>query len=78
MEGRRYKWWWFGGGGGVGGGVGFMKNGDLCEKLAELRRMSDKVMEVVSVFVWIVLRLTCGWVCSAKWRTFWRKSQFLC
>ena len=32
------------------GGVGFMVKEELCEKMVEVRRVSDRVMAVVVVF----------------------------
>ena len=43
MKGRRYKLWWSGRGDGVGG-VGVMVKEDLCEKVVEVRRISNRVM----------------------------------
>ena len=59
MEGRRYKLWWSGKGDGVGG-VGVMVKEELCERLVEVRRVSDRVMSVAVVFEEDVLRLICG------------------
>ena len=38
MKGRRYKLWWSGDG---VGGVGVMVKQELCEKVVEVRRVSD-------------------------------------
>ena len=46
MKGRRYKLWWFGNGDGDGG-VGVMVKEKLCEKVVDVRRVSDRVMIVV-------------------------------
>ena len=43
MKGRRYKQWWSVKGSGVGG-VGAMVREELCEKVVEVRRVSDRVM----------------------------------
>ena len=59
IKGRRYKLWWSGRGDGVGG-VGVMVKGVLCEKVVEVRRISNKVMTLV-VFEEDVLRLICGY-----------------
>ena len=59
MKGRRYKLWWFGKGH-VDGGVGVMVKDDLCEKVVDVGRVSDRVMTVVVVFEENVLRLVCG------------------
>ena len=48
MKGRIYKEWWFGKEDGVGG-VGVMVKEELCEKVVEVRRVSDRVMTVVVV-----------------------------
>ena len=56
MKGRRYKLWWSGKGDG-GGGVGAMAKEELCEKVVEVRRVSDRVMTFVAVFEEDVLRL---------------------
>ena len=40
MKGRRYKLWWFGKGDGIGGVEGMVKE-ELCEKVVEVRRVSD-------------------------------------
>ena len=59
MEGRRYKLWWFVKGDGVGG-VGVMIKDELCKKVVEVGKVSDRVMAVVLVFE-DVLRLVCGY-----------------
>ena len=56
MKGRRYKLLWSGKGDGVGG-VGVMVKDGLCEKVVELRRVSERVMILVIVFEEDVLRL---------------------
>ena len=58
MKGRRYKPWWSGKGGVCG--VGFKVKEELCEKVIEVRTVSDRVMTVV-VFEEDVLRLICGY-----------------
>ena len=55
MKGWRYRLWWSGEG--VGGVVVMVKE-ELCEKMVEVRRVSDRVMTVV-VFEEDVLRLIC-------------------
>ena len=40
IKGRRYKLWWSEKGDGVGG-VGAMVKEELCEKVVEVRRVSD-------------------------------------
>ena len=49
LKGRRYDLWWSGKGDGVGG-VGVMVKEELCEKVVEVRRVSDRVMTVAVVF----------------------------
>ena len=49
MKGRRYEQWWSGKEDGVGG-VGVMVKEELCEKIVEVRRVSDLVMTVLAVF----------------------------
>ena len=58
MKGRRYKVWLSRNGDGVGG-VGVMVKEQLCEKVVEARRVSDRVMTIV-VFDEDVLRLICS------------------
>ena len=59
MKGRRYKLWWSGKGDGVGC-VGVMVIEELCEKVVEVGRVSDRVMTVV-VFEEGVLKLISGY-----------------
>ena len=68
MKGWRYKLWWSGDG---VGGVGVMVKVEMCERVVEVRRVSDRVMTVVVVFEEDVLRLICGW------KKFGRKTVFL-
>ena len=58
MVGRRCRLWWSGKGDGVGG-MGVMVKEELCEKVVEVRRVSERVMIVV-VLEEDVLRLICG------------------
>ena len=58
MKGSRYKLWWSDKGDGVGG-VGVMLRKELCEKLAQVRIVSNRVMTVVVDFENGVLRLIC-------------------
>ena len=51
VKGRRYKQWW---------SLGVMVKGELCEKVVEVRRVSDRVITVV-VFEEGVLMLICGY-----------------
>ena len=46
MKGKRYKLWCSGKGDGLGG-VGVVVKEELCEKVVEVRRVSDRVMTVV-------------------------------
>ena len=47
---------------GIGcGGMGIMVKDELCEKVVEVRRVSDRVMNVVVFFEEDVLRLICGY-----------------
>ena len=41
--------------------MGVMVKEELCEKVVEVRWVSDRVMAVVLVFEEDVLRLTCGY-----------------
>ena len=59
MKRRKYKLWWPGKGDGVGG-VGDMVKDELCEKVVEVRKASDRVMTVV-VFEKDVLGMICGY-----------------
>ena len=74
MKGRRCKLWWSGKGDGVGG-VGVMVKTELCEKVVEVRVVSDRVMAVV-VFEEDVLRLIC-WYTPQSGRSLEEKQSFL-
>ena len=50
MKGRRYKLWWSGNGDKVGG-VGDMVKEGLCQMIVVVRKVSDRVMNLVVVFV---------------------------
>ena len=41
--------------------MGVMGKEDLCEKVVEVRMVSDRVMTVVAVYQRDVLRLACGY-----------------
>ena len=56
VKGRRYKLSWSG----KGNGVGVVVKGELCEKVVEVRRLSEIVITVV-VFEELMLRLNCGY-----------------
>ena len=58
VKGRRYKLWWSGNSDGTGG-VGVLVKEELCEKLVEVRRKSDRVMTVVLAFEEEVVRIIC-------------------
>ena len=58
--------WWSEKGDGVGG-VGVMVKEELCEKVVEIRMVSNRVMTVV-VFEEDVLRWTCGYVLQSERR----------
>ena len=60
VEGRRYKLWWSGNCDGFGG-VGVLVKEELCEKVVEVRRKSDRVMSMVIVFKEEVMRVICGY-----------------
>jgi len=49
VVGRRYKLWWSGNSFGSGG-VGILMKEELCEKVVEVSRRSDRVMAVVMTF----------------------------
>ena len=59
-KGRRYKLWWSGNSEGVGG-VGVLVKEELCEKVVEVRRKSDRVMAIVMAFEEEVVRVICGY-----------------
>ena len=60
MNGWRYKLWLSGKIYGVGG-VGVMVKGELCEKVVEVRSVSDRMLTVVVLFEGNVLGLICGY-----------------
>jgi len=59
IRGRRYKLWWSGNTKGIGG-VGILIKEELCEKVVEVRRKSDRVMAVVLIFEEVVVRVICA------------------
>ena len=71
---RRYKLWWSVNSDGIGG-VGVLVKEELCEKLVEVRRRSDRVMTVMMVLEEEVLRTICVW--SAEWQNGCRERAFL-
>ena len=58
MKGRRYWLWWSGKRDGVGG-VGVMVIKELCEKVLEVKRVSDRAVTAVVVSEEEVVRLIC-------------------
>ena len=58
MKGRKYEMWWSDKADEVGG-AGIMVMEELCEKMVEVRKLSERVMNVV--FEEDVLRLICGY-----------------
>ena len=58
VKSRRYKLWWAGNSDGTGG-VGVLVKEDLCEKLVEVQRKSDRVMTVVMALEEEVVRIIC-------------------
>ena len=71
VKGRRYKLWWSGNSDGTGG-VGVLVKEELCEKVVEVRRKSDRVMTVVMALEEEVVRIICvygpqsGRTCAEK------------
>ena len=57
VKGRRYKLWWSGYSDGMGG-VGVLVK-ELCEKVVEVRRKSDRVMTVVMTLKVEVVKIIC-------------------
>ena len=60
VKGRRYKLWWSGNDVGTGG-VGMMVKEELCEKVIEVRRRSDRVMAVLLTLEEVMMRVVCGY-----------------
>ena len=58
VMGRRYKLWWSGNSDGMGG-VGVLVKEELCEKVVEVRRKSDRVMTVVMALEEEVVKIIC-------------------
>ena len=58
VKGRRYKLWWSGNSDGTGG-VGVLVKEELCEKVVEVRRKSDRAMTVVMALEEEVVRIIC-------------------
>ena len=74
MKGRRYILWWSGNSDGMGD-VRVLVKEELCEKVVEVRRKSDRVMTVVMTLEEEVVRIMCVW--SAKWQNKCREKAFL-
>ena len=74
VKGRRYKLWWSGNGDGTGG-VGVLVKEELCEKVVEVQKKSDRVMTVVIALEEKVVRIMFLW--SAKWQNGCRERAFL-
>ena len=72
--GRRYKLWWSGNNDGMGV-VGILVKEELCEKVVEVRRKSDRVMAMVLVFEGEVIRVICAYAPQVE-RSEWEKDQF--
>ena len=85
-KGRRYKLWWSGNSEGVGG-VGVLVTEELCEKVVEVLRKSDRVMTVVMAFEEEVVRILCAYDPQSgrtsaekerfmmRWRAMWDKKN---
>ena len=58
VKGKRYKLWWSGNSDGRGG-VRVLVKEELCEKVVEVRRRSDRVKTVLMVLEEEVLRIIC-------------------
>ena len=73
MKGRRYRLWWSEKGDRVGR-VGVIVKEELCEKVVEVRRVSDSDDSCCC------LRRGCAevdlWVCSTNWKTLRGKTVF--
>ena len=59
-RGRRYKLWWSGNNDGIEG-VGILVKEELCEKVVEVQRKSDRMMAIVLVFEEKVMRVICAY-----------------
>ena len=57
------------------GAVGVLVKEELCEKVVEVRRRSDRVTLVVMVLEEEVLRIVCVW--STEWQNGCRERAFL-
>ena len=77
VKGRRYRLWWSGNSDSMGGVVVLVKE-ELCEKLVEVRKKSDRVMTVVMALEEEVVRIIC-FLCvwPTKWQNECRERAFL-
>ena len=75
-KGRRYKLWWSGNINGTGG-VGVLVKEELCEKVVEVRRKSDRVMAIVLAFEEERGGESDLWVWSSKWEIKCRERMVL-
>ena len=71
---RRYKLWWSGNNDVIGGVETFVKE-ELCEKVVEVRRKSDRMMVMVLVFEKQVIGVICAQA-SQVGRSECEKDQF--
>ena len=62
---RRYKLWWSGNRSGIRG-VGILVKEELCEKVVDVRRKSDRVMVVVLAFGKQVIRVISAYGLQAE------------
>ena len=58
MRGKRYELWWSGNDNEIGD-VGILVEEELFEKVVEIQKQSNRVMEMVLVFEEEVLRVIC-------------------
>ena len=75
VKGRRYKLWWSGDS--DTRGVGVLVKEELCEKVVEVRRRSDRVMTVVMALEEEGERELYECIWSAKWQNGCRERVFL-
>ena len=64
IRGSRYKLWWSRNNDGIEG-VGILVIEELCKKVVEVRRKSDRVMEIVLVFEEEVKKVICAYALRA-------------
>ena len=60
VKNRRYKLWWSGNDSGMNG-VGILVKEELCEKVVEIRRRSDRIMTLVLAFGEKITRVICAY-----------------